>query len=84
MSGPMWEDPPASQRGRRGWVPAFVAELRKHPGKWARVISPDGRETHGAGTRGNIKRAGCEVTGSQVGVEDGGWRLWARWPEVEP
>lgn len=84
-----WEDPPAVVRtGRRGqgWIQQFAVQLREHPGKWARVVSPKGRDTFTGGLRQSLKQAGLEVQGRQVPARSASGRselvmLWARWPE---
>ena len=32
-----WEEPPASHRGRNGYMPAIVEQLKTRPGQWARI-----------------------------------------------
>lgn len=36
MSEVVWEDPPPAASGSQPGFHAFFAELREHPGKWAR------------------------------------------------
>ena len=36
----LWEDPPERRAANTRWVDTFVEHCKKHPGKWARVITP--------------------------------------------
>jgi hypothetical protein len=85
MSAPeiVWEDPSPAANGHGpggvGVWQAFVAELRKHPGKWA-VAYPDaeyGAKCSPLGSR--LRKLGCEAT--QRKRADGTYTLYARWPE---
>jgi hypothetical protein len=70
-----WEDPPEPSvgRGRAMRVDAFVAGLKRHPGRWALV----GEGT--PGLAGPYRLRGCEV--AVRGPSSGLRKVYARWPE---
>jgi len=72
-----WEDPPPEAIHGSGWKAFFIAELRAHPGKWAKV--PGGPRS---GKEYSLLRArGLEVLTKRV--EGNRYIAWARWPEIE-
>lgn len=82
MTDIIWEDPPPRQRGGgRGFdYDGFVAELKKHPGKWA-VVRPGGAYSGAFGdAHQRLRRCGCDAL--QRKQPDGTYTLYARWPET--
>lgn len=72
-----WEDPPVSNNGmyaRAREIDKTVAELKQHPGKWAKVATGAPSNSGSASWR----KRGCEVTTTRTpdGVD-----IYTRWPE---
>ncbi len=68
MSDIVWEDPPTPPARR--WQP-FIAELKRHPGKWA-IARTNLRASGGSPVQG-LRDKGLQVRAVKVG--------YARWPE---
>lgn len=77
MSDIVWEDPPPSTQGGAGTgrLQVILAELQKHPGKWA--VTHEAARSKMA--KDGLQKRGCETTTRQNG--DGTYRVYARWPE---
>jgi hypothetical protein len=74
----VWEDPPAvkTSKGERVW-PGVIAELKRHPGRWARIFEcePD----KGSSTATYLRtRYHLELVTRTI---DGRRVFFARWPE---
>ena len=77
----IWEDPGPARVGRPGdsRLRQMLAELQKHPGRWAKV-----HESKANGGQGSWwKEKGCEAT-TRRDRERGVTMTYARWPEPEP
>ena len=73
-----WEDPGPARIGRPGdsHLRQVLAELQKHPGRWAKV-----HESKANGGQGSWwKKQGCEAT-TRRDRERGVTMTYARWPE---
>ena len=73
-----WEDPGPARVGRPGdsQMRQMLAELQKHPGRWAKV-----NESKANGGQGSWwKKQGCEAT-TRRDRERGVTMTYARWPE---
>jgi hypothetical protein len=81
MADLQWEDPPVEGKKNRQWTAAFVEELKLHPGKWARVVSPH-TEYFSSSTSAKLKLMGCETRMTTKEAPSGMFRMWARWPEI--
>ena len=67
-----WSDPPPPKR----WA-SIVLELRRHPGRWARIES-DVSERVAYSASGALRHHECEATVRKQ--DDGrGWSVWGRW-----
>lgn len=76
-----WEDPGPARVGRPGdsHLRQVLAELQKHPGRWAKVA-----ESKANGGQGSWwKKQGCEAT-TRRDRERGVTATYARWPELDP
>lgn len=76
-----WEDPGPARVGRPGdsQMRQVLAELQKHPGRWAKVA-----ESKANGGQGSWwKKQGCEAT-TRRDRERGVTATYARWPEPDP
>lgn len=76
-----WEDPGPARVGRPGdsQMRQVLAELQKHPGRWAKV-----NESKANGGQGSWwKKQGCEAT-TRRDRERGVTATYARWPEPDP
>ncbi|WP_140917574.1 hypothetical protein [Mycobacterium tuberculosis] len=76
-----WEDPGPARVGRPGdsQMRQMLAELQKHPGRWAKV-----NESKANGGQGSWwKKQGCEAT-TRRDRERGVTMTYARWPEPGP
>lgn len=74
----IWEDPGPARVGRPGdsHLSQVLAELQKHPGRWAKVA-----ESKANGGQGSWwKKQGCEAT-TRRDRERGVTATYARWPE---
>lgn len=73
-----WEEPPASQQGRRssGERIATVKALQQHPGKWALVA-----ETVSSSAVLPWKKLGCEAVGRRSAKDPKKADIYARWPK---
>lgn len=74
----IWEDPGPARVGRPGdsQMRQVLAELQKHPGRWAKVA-----ESKANGGQGSWwKKQGCEAT-TRRDRERGVTATYARWPE---
>ncbi|MCV7564978.1 hypothetical protein M3E78_005105 [Micrococcus luteus] len=74
----IWEDPGPARVGRPGdsHLRQVLAELQKHPGRWAKVA-----ESKANGGQGSWwKKQGCEAT-TRRDRERGVTATYARWPE---
>ena len=78
MSIIRWEDPP---RANTSWV-AVIAELREHPGRWARVFEPSQNLRRAQNARTSCVKHGAEAVVRKVNGEGHG--VWARWPVENP
>lgn len=84
-----WEDPPAQVRqGRPGKYLELLAELRKHPGRWARLdrASSSTASNFNSGKVAGIKPGEFEAVTRRV---DGKVGIWVRYvggtePKVTP
>lgn len=77
----IWEDPGPARVGRPGdsHLRQVLAELQKHPGRWAKVA-----ESKANGGQGSWwKKQGCEST-TRRDRERGVTATYARWPEPDP
>ena len=77
----IWEDPGPARVGRPGdsHLRQVLAELQKHPGRWAKV-----NESKANGGQGSWwKKQGCEAT-TRRDRERGVTMTYARWPEPDP
>ena len=77
----IWEDPRPARVGRPGdsHLRQVLAELQKHPGRWAKV-----HESKANGGQGSWwKEKGCEAT-TRRDRERGVTMTNARWPEPDP
>lgn len=77
----IWEDPGPARVGRPGdsQMRQVLAELQKHPGRWAKVA-----ESKANGGQGSWwKKQGCEAT-TRRDRERGVTATYARWPEPDP
>ncbi|WP_144786382.1 RNA polymerase sigma factor sigma-70 region 4 domain-containing protein [Micrococcus luteus] len=75
-----WEDPGPARVGRPGdsHLRQVLAELQKHPGRWAKVA-----ESKANGGQGSWwKKQGCEAT-TRRDRERGVTATYARWPEPD-
>lgn len=75
-----WEDPGPARVGRPGdsHLRQVLAELQKHPGRWAKV-----HESKANGGQGSWwKKQGCEAT-TRRDRERGVTATYARWPEPD-
>lgn len=78
----MWQDPP-TRRQRPGEYESAIAELKKHPGRWA-LISAEWKTAHAPNA---FRQAGCEITSRRnKDAEDGtkSWSVYARFPLRKP
>lgn len=76
-----WEDPGPARVGRPGdsQMRQVLAELQKHPGRWAKV-----NESKANGGQGSWwKKQGCEAT-TRRDRERGVTATYARWPAPDP
>ncbi|KYK00819.1 MULTISPECIES: hypothetical protein [unclassified Micrococcus] len=76
----IWEDPGPARVGRPGdsRLRQMLAELQKHPGRWAKV-----HESKANGGQGSWwKEKGCEAT-TRRDRERGVTMTYARWPEPD-
>lgn len=71
----IWEDPTPRRSGEPKWA-AIIAELKKHPGKWA--IIDRGYTLPATNGYTYLKRAGGECT--QRKQNDGTYVMYARMP----
>ena len=77
----IWEAPGPARVGRPGdsQMRQVLAELQKHPGRWAKV-----NESKANGGQGSWwKKQGCEAT-TRRDRERGVTMTYARWPEPDP
>jgi hypothetical protein len=90
VSGPtthlemVWEDPPVGRRGRPGWhveLADELAELRKHPKRWAqlRVFDAGERKTRAGAAASHLRKtiAGFDFVGRTL--PDGTQALYGRY-----
>ena len=73
-----WEEPPASQQGRRssGERTATVKVLQQRPGEWALVA-----ETVSASAVVPWKKLGCEAVGRRSTKDPKKTDIYVRWPK---
>ncbi|WP_065573606.1 hypothetical protein [Micrococcus luteus] len=76
-----WEDPGPARVGRPGdsQMRQMLAELQKHPGRWAKVAESKANGGQGSWWR----KQGCEAT-TRRDRERGVTATYARWPEPDP
>jgi hypothetical protein len=74
----VWEEPPPSigNRGRAAEIDRAVAELKKHPGQWARV--EEAKQTSAAT---KWQKRGCETAVRRPDSKKNDVLVYARWPE---
>jgi hypothetical protein len=75
----VWQDPP-TRRQRPGEYEATIAELKKHPGRWA-LIASDWKTAHAPNA---FRQAGCEITARRNKDTKGGvksFSVFARFPQ---
>ena len=74
----IWEDPGPARVGRPGdsHLRQVLAELQKHPGRWAKVAESKANGGQGSWWR----KQGCEAT-TRRDRERGVTATYARWPE---
>lgn len=77
MTEMVWEDPPPPTTAPESSLPALVAELKSHPGKWA-LVSEDASNRLNSRATYLKQRYGCDAA---IRTTDGKSRLYARWPE---
>jgi hypothetical protein len=75
-----WEEPP---RKKRGHTKEFIRELKKHPGRWAKYLTWDGREYMHRNNVLYMKRRGVEAQIENHPTNSAQVRVWVRWPETE-
>lgn len=75
-----WQDPPPTKAGRSASKHRrdLIAELKKHPGRWA---LGEERAARSSGVS-NWKKLGCEAT-SRTRDDGEGYDIYVRWPEVD-
>lgn len=75
-----WQDPPPAKRGGKNerWR-TLSEELKEVPGKWALIVER-GDHAITATARSALAHYGIEVVQRTV---DGGYDIYARWPELE-
>jgi hypothetical protein len=71
-----WKEPPATNRTAASDI--ILAELKKHPGVWARV----GKDMSSTSCSGPWRKQGCEATISRTnpGEKKPKYDLYVRWP----
>ena len=69
--------PPRKRDPNRSWARDVVAQLQRHPGKWAAVKVSSNK---GGSYARQLHQLGCEAT---TRVEARGTVTYACWPEVE-
>jgi hypothetical protein len=80
----IWKDPPPAPqrdpRGKHNDSMRVVAELRKHPGKWA-LVETGLQPKPATSTRMRWRRYGCEAEIRTDPNEPTTRVVYARWPE---
>ena len=83
--GLRWEVPPAPNR-KKGAYSDLVAELKKNPGKWARVDTLT-KATSAYHLASTLRESGLEATAREIPNTAEGeafrrWGVWARWAQT--
>jgi hypothetical protein len=75
-----WQDPPPAKRGRgsMGRWRVISEALQEVPGKWALILERCDKKLANT-ARKSLIRYGAEVAQRSI---DGGFDLYARWPEL--
>lgn len=71
----IWKEPPPVVSSEKA---AVLAELQKHPGRWA-LVQAAYKSTSGANA---WKKLGCEATHRRTEAP-GAYDIYARWPEAK-
>lgn len=86
MSGMVWENPPERKRGRveSGRWRTTAGELRKHPGRWAKIAQyPSSHSAYSLADRVRHGRLKSFEPGgafeARAAAEPGGGSVWARY-----
>ena len=82
MTDIIWEDPPVPTKGPKAEVwPSVVAQLKKHPGKWA-IVKTGYVTTNSAGSMQRYLKQTYRCEETYRKQPDGTYTLYARWPET--
>ena len=84
---PIWEEPPEKSVHSHAWMVHFVDELKRNPGKWARVRRGNGQFDIPRSSITQLRLRGAAVTTRAiddetgiVGAKNKCW-AWAKWPK---